>query len=45
VLLTAQIVRHRQASEAGGLAGALLIDGICGWRILKAFRFARTRIG
>jgi heme A synthase len=44
VLLTAQMVRHRQASEAGGLAGALLIDSICGWRSLKAFRFAGSRI-
>ena len=44
VLLTAQMVRHRQASEAGSLAGALLMDSICGGRILKALRFAGTRI-
>ena len=44
VLLTAQMVRHQQASEAGALVGGLLVDAICGWRILKTFRFAGTRI-
>jgi len=44
VLLMAQMVRHRQASEAGALVGGLLVEAICGWRILKTFRFAGTRI-
>lgn len=44
VLLAAQVVRHRQASEVGALTAALAIVIICGWRIVRAFRQSETQL-
>jgi hypothetical protein len=38
VLLSAQMVRYGSATEAASLGSALLIEGVCGWRVVKSFR-------
>lgn len=35
LLLTLQMVRHPRATEVRGLVIALIVDLICGWRVLK----------